>query len=214
MILTLATQTVLIVLFLAFSFGPAFFALINTAIKYGNRTGSILATGVFLSDFFLCVLIIFLVHIGATTIIQDEKTQRFMGILAGIVLIVFGAFYFKKPTTNTHNNETIEIKIPKASFMLFKGFFLNILNPAVWLIWLGNVTAAGKILNYNAINMLLYFGITLGLVLLVELVKIRASSKLKKWLTPKLMHVVNLTTGTLLIIFGLVLIYEHYFEKL
>lgn len=210
MIFTLITQTIAIVLLLSFSFGPAFFALINTGIKHGYKTGSLLAVGVVASDFVVSMLIIFLVHLGATNFIHDEKTQRFMGILAGIVLLVFGALHFKKPAENT--KETVAIALPSASAMIFKGFFLNSLNPAVWLLWLGNVTAVRTTFHNSIINIIIYFSIVLGLVLLVELAKVSAANKLKQILTPKTMYRVNIVTGALLVIFGLVLIYNHYFE--
>ena len=209
MILSLISQTIIIVLLLTFSFGPAFFALINTGIKHGYKTGSLLAIGVVASDFILCMLIIFLVHLGATNLIHDEKNQRFMGILAGVLLIIFGAFYFKRPVEKS--NKTIEIKTPSASVMLLKGFFLNSLNPAVWLLWLGNVTAVSKTLNYSIIKMFIYFSVTLGIVLLVELGKVQAANKLNQLLTDKIMHSINVITGISLIIFGLALIYNHYF---
>lgn len=208
---SLITQIFIIVLFLTFSFGPAFFALINTGIKHGYKTGAMLATGVVLSDFFLCVLIILLVHFGATNIIQDDKTQRFMGILAGIILIIFGSLYFRKPIKKT--NDTIEIKTPSTISMLLKGFFLNLLNPAVWFIWLGNVTAVSKSLDYSVIKMLVFFSITLALVWLVELGKISASAKLNKFLTEKIMISINRLTGILLVCFGILLIYKHYFQE-
>jgi threonine/homoserine/homoserine lactone efflux protein len=199
------------VLLLTFSFGPAFFALINTGITHGYKTGSLLAIGVVLSDFILSLLMIFLIHIGASNFIHDEKSQRFMGILAGIILIVFGAFHFKEPIPK--NDETIQIIAPSTKAMLMKGFFLNSLNPTVWLLWLGNVTAVSKTLNYKIFNMIIYFSITLGLVLLVELGKVSVAGKLKQILTPKSMYIVNVITGGLLVVFGLVLIYNHYFEN-
>ncbi|WP_317899073.1 LysE family translocator [Aurantibacillus circumpalustris] len=210
MILSLISQTIVIVLLLTFSFGPAFFALINTGITHGYKTGSLLAVGVVASDFLLCLLMIFLIHFGASNFIHDEKSQRFMGILAGIVLIVFGALHFKEPIPK--KDDVIEIIIPSAKAMIIKGFFLNCLNPAVWLLWLGNVTAVSKTLNYNVLTMILYFSITLGLVLLVELGKVSVAGKLKQILTPKTMYVINVITGGLLVIFGLVLIYNHFFE--
>ncbi|MBK6521984.1 MAG: LysE family transporter [Bacteroidia bacterium] len=209
MILTLVYQTVIIALLLTFSFGPAFFALLNTSIKHGPREGSLLATGVILSDLFVCVLVIILISLGATNFIQDEKNQRFMGILAGLVLVVFGSFYFKKPVTGT--NETIEIQSPTAWVLLLKGFFLNLLNPTVWLLWLGNVTAVSKTLEYSTLKMFIYFGITLGLTLTIEISKAYLASKIKKYLTDKLMHTINVATGILLVIFGIVLVYNHYF---
>jgi len=210
LILSLIYQTFIIVLLLTFSFGPAFFALINTGIKHGYKTGSLLATGVVISDFFLCMIIILLVHFGATNLIHDEKNQRFMGIIAGLVLVIFGALYFRKPVPR--GDETIDVQnVPAPQIMLLKGFFLNCLNPAVWLLWLGNVTAVSKTLQYSVPKMIVYFSITLGLVLLVELGKVSAAGKLKKFLTDQLMHRINILTGVLLLIFGFVLIYNHYF---
>lgn len=211
MILSLIYQTIVIVLLLTFSFGPAFFALINTGITYGYRTGSLLAVGVVASDFIVSMLIILLIHFGASNYIHDEKSQRFMGILAGIVLIVFGAIHFRQPAPR--KDSIIQIEIPSTQAMIFKGFLLNCLNPAVWLLWLGNVTAVSKTLDYKVLNMVVYFSITLGLVLLVELGKVSVAGKLKQVLTPRTMYVVNIITGGLLVVFGLVLIYNHYFEN-
>lgn len=210
MILSLIYQTVVIVLLLTFSFGPAFFALINTGIKHGYKTGSLLAIGVVASDFVVSMLIILLIHFGASNFIHDEKSQRFMGILAGIVLIVFGVLHFRQPVPK--KDETLQITIPSTQAMIFKGFLLNCLNPAVWLLWLGNVTAISKSLDYKVLNMIIYFSITLGLVLLVELGKVSVAGKLKQFLTSGTMYAINVITGGLLVIFGLVLIYNHYFE--
>jgi threonine/homoserine/homoserine lactone efflux protein len=201
----------LIVIFLTFSFGPAFFALINTGIKHGYKSGSVLALGVVLSDFFVCLLVILLVDLGATAFLENEKNQRFMGILAGLVLVVFGALYFRKPPVKK-SEEEISVYVPSHTAMLFKGFFLNLLNPAVWAIWLGNVAGVSKTLKYSVVSMIIYFGITLGIVLLVELAKISAASKVKKFLTDKTMHQINVITGILLVAFGVILIYNYYFE--
>ena len=162
MIVELITQTFLIVLLLSFSFGPSFFALINTGIKSGYRTGSVLAMGIVLSDFLLCLIIILFVH-SITTFIENEKNQHFMGIMAGLILVVFGAFYFKRPVSKS--DEVIEVQKPSVPAMLLKGFFLNSVNPSVWLLWLGNVTAISKTLNNSIVNMIIYFSITLGIVL-------------------------------------------------
>jgi len=208
--ISLIYQTVVIVILLSFSFGPAFFALLNTSIKHGSREGSLLAIGVVLSDLFVCLLVIYLISLGATRYIQDEKNQRFMGIMAGVLLVVFGSFYFKKPVKKSE--DTIELASPSTKNLILKGFFLNLLNPAVWLLWLGNVTAVSKTFDYSVIKMLIYFGITLGLVLTVEIFKASLASKIKRYLTEKLMRMFNYTTGVLLIAFGIGLMYKHYFS--
>lgn len=213
MILSLIYQAIVIILLLTFSFGPAFFALINTGIKFGYKTGSFLAIGVVLSDFFLCLLVCLLVHFGMANLLHSEKTQTFFAIIGGIVLIVFGAFFFKKIPVKTDDAIDIENQLPGPKIMLLKGFLLNLFNPTVWLLWLANVTAISKTLDYSMVKMVVFFSITLGVVLLVELFKVKLAGKIKHYLTNRIMTIVNYITGSALIIFGLILIYNHYFNK-
>ena len=213
MILSLIYQAIVIVLLLTFSFGPAFFALINTGIKFGYRTGSFLALGVVMSDFFLCLLVCLLVHFGMANLLHSEKAQTFFAIIGGIILIVFGAFFFKKQPVKTDEIIDIENQLPSPKLMFLKGFFLNLFNPTVWLLWLANVTAISKTLEYSLPKMILFFSIVLGAVLLVELFKVKLAGKIKNYLTDKIMTIVNYITGTALMIFGLILIYNNYFNK-
>lgn len=213
MILSLTYQAIVIILLLTFSFGPAFFALINTGIKFGYRTGSFLAIGVVMSDFFLCLLVCVLVHFGMANLLHSEKTQTFFAIIGGIILIVFGAFFFKKIPIKTDDVIDIENKLPSPRLMFFKGFFLNLFNPTVWLLWLANVTAISKTFEYSMVKMVLFFSVVLGAVLAVELFKVKLAGKIKNYLTNRIMMIVNYITGTALIIFGLILIYNHYFNK-
>ncbi|MFN8115441.1 MAG: LysE family transporter [Bacteroidia bacterium] len=213
MILSLTYQAIVIILLLTFSFGPAFFALINTGIKFGYKTGSFLAIGVVMSDFFLCLLVCVLVHFGMANLLHSEKTQTFFAIIGGVILIVFGAFFFKKIPVKTDDVIDIENQLPSPKLMFLKGFFLNLFNPTVWLLWLANVTAISKTLEYSMFKMVVFFSIVLGAVLFVELFKVKLAGKIKNYLTDRIMMIVNYITGTALIIFGLILIYNHYFNK-
>lgn len=212
MIISLIWQTFIMVAILTFSFGPSFFALINTGIKYGYRTGAFLATGVVLSDFFLCIIVCLLVHFGMSNLLHSKETQTFSAIIGGIILIVFGAFYFKK--SNASKDETLEMEmvLPSPKIMMIKGFFLNLFNPTVWLLWLANVTAISTTLDNSIIKMLLFFIFVLSLVLLVELFKVKLAGKIKHLLTDNIMNGVNYVTGTALILLGIILIYHNYFN--
>jgi threonine/homoserine/homoserine lactone efflux protein len=97
--------------------------------------------------------------------------------------------------------------------MVVKGFLLNFFNPTVWLLWLANVTAISKTLDYSIIKMIIFFSILLGAVLLIELSKVYLAGKIKKYLTDKLMTAVNYITGSILIVVGVYLIYSHFFAK-
>jgi threonine/homoserine/homoserine lactone efflux protein len=212
MILTLIYQGLVIVALLTISFGPAFFSLINTGIKYGYKPGSSLAIGIVASDLFLCTLVCLLVHFGAINLLQSEKAQTFSAIIGGIILIVFGALYFQKHVTKTDTAIDIGFQAPRASVMILKGFFLNLFNPTVWVLWLGNVTAISKTLDYSIIKMMIFFSIILACTLSVELTKVYLAEKIKDYLTDRLMTIINYITGTMLVIFGLWLIYNHYFK--
>ncbi len=210
---SLIYQGLIIVLLLTFSFGPAFFSLINMGIKHGYKPGSLLAIGIVSSDFFLCVLICLMVHFGAISFLQDEKAKTFSAIIGGIILIVFGAFYFKKHVSKTDKSIDIEYQAPHPSVLLLKGFVLNLFNPTVWFLWLGNVTAVSKSLDYSFVKMIIFFSIVLGAVLMVELAKVSLAERIKGYLTDQLMTLINYITGSILVIFGVVLIYNHYFSK-
>ncbi len=213
MILSLIYQAIIIVLLLTFSFGPAFFALINTGIKFGYRTGAFLAIGVVLSDLFLCLLVCILVQFGMSNLLHSSETQTFFAIIGGIILIVFGAFFFKKIPVKTDEVIDIDNQLPSPKLMLLKGFLLNLFNPTVWLMWLANVTAISKTLEFSMVKMIAFFSIVLVAVLSVELFKVKLAGKIKHYLTDKIMTIVNYITGTALVIFGLILIYNNYFNK-
>ncbi len=211
MIFALISQTILLVLLLTFSFGPAFFALINIGIKYGYRVGSWLAIGVVLSDFLLCMLMIKLVSIGSTSFMDDPKTLKFMGVLAGVILIVFGSLYLRKPVAST--DAMIEISAPSLKSMLLKGLLLNTVNPSVWLLWLTYVTNTSQEFSFSNRKLIIYFGSVLLVVLMIEFAKVSLADKLKRSLTHNIMHKINVITGILLMGFGLVLIYKYYFAS-
>lgn len=218
MILSLIYQTIIIVILLTFSFGPSFFSLINYSIKKGFKPASSLAIGVVSSDFVVCIFTLFLLKFGFTEWLDNSKNQRFAGILAGIILITFGALYFKKEPVipeNTENADEFSIKNEtRTIWLILKGFLINFFNPAVWILWIGNVTIISSFFQHSFLKTLIYFTFLNILVLMVELYKIHLGNKLKKILTQKIISTINIITGITLMLFGLILIYNYYFEKL
>lgn len=216
MIWSLIYQSVIIVVLLTFSFGPSFFSLINYSIKKGFRPASMLAVGVVSSDFFICLFNIFLVHYGFTEWLNDAKNQRFAGILAGIILMLIGAFYLKKEVpTEADTSDALSVRQDTPSVLLIvKGFVINLFNPAVWFLWLSNVTIISNFFNHSLVKTLIYFSILNSFVLMIELFKVYLGNQIKKILTAKTIYRINSITGMTLIIFGIYLIYNYYFEKI
>lgn len=208
MILNLISQGIVIILLLTFSFGPAFFALINAGIREGYKHGSMLAVGIVLSDFMLCVGVCVLIHFGAGNVLNSEKAQEISSIVGGIILIIFGITYFIRKHAKT--DETIEVGLqPSSIFLIVKGFLLNLFNPAVWLLWLANATAIGKTMDYSLVKMITFFLVVLSIVLGIELGKVFLAGKIKHYLTERTMHLVNYVTGSALMVFGVILIFKY-----
>ncbi len=95
-----------------------------------------------------------------------------------------------------------------------KGFVLNILNPFVWIFWLGTVAVtAGKMKDYNLavsfldghhnFKTLLFFVIVLGTSLGCDMLKAKGASFLKRFFNQKRIKIMNLVIGWGLVLFGL-----------
>lgn len=203
-------EGILLGLVLAFSFGPAFFALINTGIAHGYKTGSFLAFGILFSDIFLVGLSFSLIYLGASHVLSNPKNQYFIGVIGGIVLIIYGVFNFLQKTPKS-DNENIEIKAPNAVVMVVKGFFLNLFNPFVWIFWLATTTAVSSKFEFSWFRIAVFFCSTLSVVISTDLLKTFVAGKIKKFLTHKIMRKVNIISGIILITFGLYLIYKVFF---
>lgn len=207
MILDLISQGVVIVMILTFSFGPAFFALINAGIREGYKHGAMLAIGIVLSDLFLSVFISILIFFGLGSALNSAKAQDISSVVGGAILLIFGLTYFLKKSFKADDKEEA-VTQSTAFFLISKGFLLNLFNPAVWFLWLANATAIGKTVHFSLVKMILYFLVILVIVLCLELGKVFLAGKIKHFLTVKMMNMINYVTGMALIIFGIVLIYN------
>ncbi|MGZ3862828.1 MAG: LysE family translocator [Bacteroidia bacterium] len=210
--LTAIYEGLLLGLFLAFSIGPAFFALINTGISYGFRSGAALALGIFFSDLFFVLVTVSLIHYGMSDLLTDPKSQAFLGVIGGVVLIVYGAFHFFNNNIKVDDdNNQLEIVAPKGYILLIKGFFLNMFNPFVWIFWIATTTAISSKYEFHLYRIIIFFASALGMVISTDLLKTFVAGKIKSILNVKMMLRVRHISGALLIAFGLYLIYKVFF---
>jgi threonine/homoserine/homoserine lactone efflux protein len=205
------SEGILLGFFLAFSIGPAFFALLNTAISYGFKSGAALAFGIFFSDLFFVAITVLLVHFGMSDLLSSPKHQAFLGVVGGIVLIIYGVFHFVNIQGKKRDMEAIEIKSPKPYLLLIKGFFLNMFNPFVWIFWIATSTAISSKYEANIYRIIVFFLSVLCMVISTDLLKTFIAHKIKKMLTPIALVRVKYVSGAMLIVFGLYLIYNVFF---
>jgi len=206
-------EGLLLGLFLAFSIGPAFFALINTGISYGFRSGAALAFGIFFSDLFFVLVTVSLIHYGMSDLLTDPKHQAFLGVIGGVVLIVYGAFHFvgNQSKTSEDGEKITEIKAPRFHVLLIKGFFLNMFNPFVWIFWIATTTAISSKYEFHMYRIVIFFSSVLAVVIGTDLLKTFVAHKIKQMLNQKMLLRVRHVSGVLLIAFGVYLIYKVFF---
>jgi threonine/homoserine/homoserine lactone efflux protein len=180
-----------------FGFGPAFFALIQTALHRGFWQGALLAFGIFLNDLMVVVAALF----GSVSLIKGSENYKLLGIIGGSLLIIFGIFTLRrkqlakhKAQSQTDNNNSI--------IYVGKGFLLNLANPFVWIFWLTVVVGATASYKADTYSLTLFFSTALGIIFISDLIKVFTASRLTKFLTEQFLKIINKVAGFGLIIFG------------
>lgn len=194
---------------LAFLIGPVFFLLLDTSIKKGFKVAAYLALGVMLSDAFFIVITYF--SSSAIQLMQDYNTE--IGIGGGVLLIIFGVLNFiKKP----HIKATeLDLADDRRSICIdtSKGFMMNLLNPFTLLFWIG--VSGGVAVKFQSSDMhtAIFYSVVLATVLATDLLKAWLAAKLKRFLKPRVLVLVNKISGVGLILFGCRLVYMILLEK-
>jgi threonine/homoserine/homoserine lactone efflux protein len=185
--------------------GPAFFTLIQTSIHRGFKSGFFLALGIFMSDITLVTLCV----LGLSQILSDEHNKFYFGIIGGIILIIFGIFTFtRKLSSFSNNNDDSDIRKPGIITFILKGYFLNIANPVLIIFWVGVVSGviSGADKGQLLYHVITFFTGALLTILLLDMMKCFIANKIKSYLNPKVLVIINHTIGVLLVIFGIALI--------
>ena len=89
---------------------------------------------------------------------------------------------------------------------MLKGFLLNIANPFVWLFWPTVVLGVATPFMNTTQDIVLFFSGTLSMFLLVDTTKVFLASRIKNYITDKILHLINKVAGVGLFIFGIVLV--------
>jgi threonine/homoserine/homoserine lactone efflux protein len=199
---------VILGLTLAIMLGPAFFSLLQTSVKRGFRSGLYMAAGIILSDLTLVMLSYF----GLSRVMSEPGNQVLFGIVGGVILIVYGAFTFRKKTQPAYNGNDddndvgVKIQKPRALKYILKGYFLNLVNPFLLIFWVGVMTVLAANYGARSNEVLVFFSGTLITVLATDVFKCFIAHQIKRYLRPRILSFFNHAVGLLLIIFGLVLI--------
>lgn len=203
---------ILLGLTMAIMLGPALFSLLQTSIHRGFRAGMFMSLGIFMSD---CLLVA-LSYLGVSSVLTEPENTTVFGIVGGIVMILFGLFTFRKKT-NIRTEPEIEAPIPldrpKPLKYMAKGFALNILNPFLLIFWMGWMAYVGNTYGPKSIELAVFFGGTLLTVVSTDMLKCFIAGKIKQYLKPRIIHIVNYILGATLIILGIYMIFRVTYLK-
>ncbi len=181
---------------LCFTFGPAFFALVQTSIDNGSRSGIVIACGVVLSDALMMSMVVF----GINFLPQIPHFKDFMSIAGAIVLLVLGIGSFTKK-----RKPLIYPKTPFGNLIFYfsKGFFLNLFNPPNYAFLVATSLALRNSLLYDTNQVAIFWGMSLVGAILAETLIAVFAPKLKRFVTEQFLLRLNQIAGLVFIVASL-----------
>ena len=210
-----------VVLSLFFSFGPAFFSQIQASIHYGFRNAMPFAIGVSMSDILIVALFLFLSRNIPIEEIVVLLNNRWIICIGAAVVASFGLytmFVKTKRTAEVGEYERLSQNPmpPARKSVFFRGLFLNLLNPLIWLYWSTLVTllVCGDA-EISVVGRYLFFGGVLTATLGMDILKCKLASMLQRIITFRFLKIFNKTVGCILIAFAVVMVASSFprFER-
>ncbi|MGE5106077.1 MAG: LysE family translocator [Sphingobacteriales bacterium] len=189
-------------LLLSISVGPILFSVIKQSLNNGHKGGLAFVAGVSFSDIALVAASNFFTELFRN--ISEHKKE--VGIVGSLFLIGVGVYFvfFKKITVNDEGKIIHTRKKSDYIKIFLSGFFMNTLNPAVILFWL---TTSTTFITLTLWNRFIIFTTCLGIVLTADITKVMLAGKIRNKLTPHNIHVINRVNGSILIGFGILIIW-------
>lgn len=195
-------------LMLSISVGPIIFAIIRQTVVNGHKGGLAFIAGVSVSD----ITVVVICNLFSQLFQSAVSHEKMIGIVGSIFLLILGIYgiFFKKPLqpqdiqkeSSNLNNKTII-----STFV--SGFFMNILNPGVFLFWFAasaTLIDGSKSQVHPGEYRMVAFTTCLLFNLAFDILKVFLSNKIRNRLTPHNIKIINKISGGIFVIFGVILL--------
>jgi len=201
-------------LILSISIGPVIFAILKQSLTNGHKAGYVFVAGVSISD----ISLLFICNFFTSFFTLALAHKAFIALLGAGFLLVMSVYtlFFKKIVFEggEDSKEKLMTKRDLVSTFL-SGFFMNTLNPSVflfWFAWTAAISANAEETDSPLIYRILVFGTCLLFVLFSDLIKVALAGKLRTKLTLHNMIIINRVSGIIILIFSAALFYGalHY----
>lgn len=189
-------------LLLSIAVGPVMFSLIKQSLNNGHRGGFAFALGVSASD--ISLVLVSNIFTELFNSLKQYKTE--VGVAGCIFLVSIGIYFlfFKKVKVNEQGQQVFNFRKRDYAKIFLSGYFMNTLNPAVFIFWITTSTAVAA---YPVDHRVVVFATCLAWMLGTDILKVLLAGKIRKKLTPHNIHLINKLNGLLLIIFGIALVW-------
>jgi threonine/homoserine/homoserine lactone efflux protein len=189
-------------LLLSIAVGPVLLSIIKHSLNNGHRGGFAFIFGVSASDIFLVLISNVFTQLFAS--IREYETE--VGIAGCIFLVSMGVYYFffKKVKVNEEGKQVFRMRKRDFARLFISGFFMNTLNPGIFLFW---ITTSTAVITHSIRERIIIFTTCLVWMLGTDILKVLLAAKIRNRLTPHNIHILNRINGVVLIVFGFALIY-------
>lgn len=197
-------------LLMASMIGPVFFALIRTSIEKGFWAGALLAIGISASESLAIFVSYSCVVMLKNNLADSLFFKTAMGLMGGGLMLLFGIYTFFNKSGKIKMDDAKNRSLTTFNWDFFKyagqGFLLNVLNPFVYLFWMGWISTVMLESNYSLQEILVIFSTTISVILLTDLIKAYIAEKISYHLSESIMERIDKGVGVILFGFGFRLI--------
>jgi len=191
-------------LILALSVGPVIFTIIKQSLNNGREGGLSFVAGVWFSD----LLLVMLSNAFSEIVSIALEYKKVIGYVGSIFLVGMGVFFvFFKKVTMRQEAAGNNLRFSRRDFakIFSAGFLINTLNPSVLLFWLVNATAFA--ITHTFKQRIVIFSVCMAVNILADIAKVFMAGKIRRKLTLGNLSIINKISGTILIGFGIALLY-------
>jgi threonine/homoserine/homoserine lactone efflux protein len=189
-------------LLLSIAVGPVLFSIIKQSLNNGYRGGFAFIIGVSVSD--ISLLLVSNIFTELFNSLKEYKTE--IGVAGCVLLVSMGIYFlfFKKVKVNEEGKQVFKFRKSDYVKIFLSGYFMNTLNPAVFIFW---ITTSTAIINHSVQQRIVIFVTCLVWMLGTDILKVLLAGKIRNRLTPHNIHIINRINGIILIVFGFALIW-------
>ena len=203
--------------------GPMLFAIIQASLERGFRAGLSVAVGIWMSD----VMFLYFLYHGMgplAKLIALPNFKMWAGFAGGGVLLLLATITLLSKRTPDPNDENTADRLldkidgPEPEGVdhnwkrwgylgyCLRGFLLNTINPFTVFFWVGIASTVIIPNQWTRPETVWFFSGMLTTLMLADTAKAYAAKRLRDFLTPRHIRLMQRVIGVLMLIFGIVLI--------